>query len=51
MFTFASNLIVLGAGLIIFEVVEDNELQFIIISSISLLLGITASIFFICVIR
>jgi Na+/melibiose symporter-like transporter len=50
-FTFASNLIVLGLGLIIFTTVEDNEVGFVVIASFALLLGMAASIFFLCIIK
>jgi hypothetical protein len=50
-FTFASNLIVLGLGLVIFTTVEDNGIGFLVIASVALLLGMAASIFFLCVIK
>jgi hypothetical protein len=50
-FTFAANLFVLGLGLVIFTTVEDNKIGFFVIASVSLILGMAASIFFLCVIR
>lgn len=50
-FTFASNLIVLGLGLIIFTTVDDKQAGFLIIAILSLFLGLAASIFFLCVVK
>jgi len=47
MFTFISNLFVLSLGLIIFAVIEDNQIQFFFIAVVTLSLGVAASIFYI----
>ena len=47
LFTFISNFIVLGLGLIIFSTMHDKKLEYKIITYTVLGIGICASIFFI----
>lgn len=50
LFTFISNFLVLGLGLIIFSTMHDKKLEYKIITYTVLGIGIIASIFFIKVI-
>lgn len=50
-FTFISNFLVLGMGLIIFKFMSDPPLEYRIISYIVVTLGISASLFFLFTVR
>ena len=50
-FTYVANLIVLVLGLVLFEVLSDPVLQFLIIALVAHILGILSSIFFLIFIK
>ena len=46
-----SNLVVLGTGVIIFEFMDDPDIEFLLVAIIAQVVGMASSFFFLCVIK
>ena len=51
MFTYAANFVVLGFGVILFELMDMPTIQFLVVAFIAQVIGTCSSLFFMCTIK